>query len=73
MTERGEDSWSLHYKGLFLLGNLSEQSSVKGETGGEVAGWKWLLVSARSPKPGNNLCAHHLSVFPLSANSCNTH
>jgi len=66
----GEDSWSSHYKGPVLLGNCSKQTSVKREIGGEETGWKRLVVSAHSPKLGNNLCAHHLCFLPISQQLC---
>lgn len=60
----GEDLWSSHYKGLLLLGKCSEQTSVKRETGGEETGWKWLVISAYSPKLGKKSpCPPSLSMF----------
>lgn len=59
----GEDLWSSHYKGPILLGKCSEQTSVKRENGGEETDWKWLVISAYSPKLGKKIPVPTISMF----------
>lgn len=63
----GEDLWSSHHKGPILLGKCSEQTSVKRENGGEETDWKWLVISAYSPKLGKKSpCPPSLCLSPIS-------